>query len=471
MAITRTKEKLDKMGVSGLLKRFQTFAAVVAVGLVGATHAYAHSNRGIANEAASKATLDAGTSMTVSFDYSVYHIGHGPTAAPWEIHLDGTTLLASGSNSASGNATSRYNVSTTVTLPGTLAPGAHQIVITTYASPGGSSATAFLTIDVTEPIDFVGVTTEQVAQFSEARGRMIMQSGPSVHRRVGRLGNSGGAAPAVTRGGSAAEGEGEGGGTFLAASNIIDQTTPYKFWAEASYSDFSAGQMQGDFNIIHLGLDYLVNPDLLVGLGVQFDHAEASGPGGASISGDGYMVGPYMTARIHENLFFDARLAWGEAKNKVSPFGTYTDDVNSERWLATAAIVGEFETGGFTILPEARVSWFEETTDAYQDNGGNRIPAVTTSFGSFEVGPTITRDIALNNGAILTASLGAMSIWTFDVDNGGAAGSLTEGHSGRVEIGLDYDSGSNFLVSGSVFADGGDGWDSLGVSIGLDYTF
>lgn len=471
MAITHRKERLDKMGVSSCLKKLQTFAAAIAVGLLGATQAFAHSNNGVTNEATSKSTLDAGASMSVSFDYSVYHFGHGPTTAPWEIYLDGTTLLASGSNTAGGNTTTAFSVNTTVTMPATLAPGPHQIVITTYAAPGGWSATTFLTVDVTEPTDFVGVTTKQIAQFSEARGRMILQSGPKLHRRIGRLGKSGTTTPAVTRGGSATEGEGAESGSFLAASNIIDQTTPYKFWAEASYSDFSAGRMQGDFNIIHLGLDYLVNPDLLVGLGLQFDHAQASGPGGASISGDGYMVGPYMTARIHENLFFDARLAWGEAKNKVSPFGTYTDNVNSERWLATAAIVGEFETAGFTVLPEARVSWFEETSDAYRDGAGNRIPAVTTSFGTLEVGPTITRDFAMTNGAVLTTRLGAMSVWTFDVENGGAAGSLTEGHSGRVEIGLDYDSGTNLLISGSVFADGGNNWDSLGVTLGLDYSF
>lgn len=484
MATMLFMNKSTILGVSDLLNGVRTLAVAATIGLFGATQLEAHANYGITNQTASDAAPEPGATLTVTFDYSVDHIGHGPEPAPWEVHLDGVTLLASGTNSADGNSTSIFNVSTPITLPADVTVGAHQLVITTYAYVGGGAATTFLDIEVVEPeepeepvapvdpIDYVGKTTKQIARFSEARGRMILQSGPNMQRRIGRLGKTGGAEPSVTRGGSVSEGEAAGGGTFLAASNIIDQTTPYKFWAEASYADFSAGAMQGDFNIIHLGLDYLVNPDLLLGLGLQFDHADASAPSGASTSGNGYMVGPYMTARIHENLFFDARLAWGEAKNKVSPFGTYTDSVNSERWLATAAIIGEIETSGFTILPEARLSWFEETTDAFRDSDGRRIPAVTTSFGAFEVGPTITRDVALNNGAILTASLGAMSIWTFDVENGGVAGSLTTGHSGRIEIGLDYDSGSNIVISSSVYADGGgNNWEALGLTLGLDYTF
>ncbi|WP_282181982.1 autotransporter outer membrane beta-barrel domain-containing protein [Aliiroseovarius marinus] len=470
MAKERGMNVLGLKGVPGLFKGVRTFAAVMAFGLFGATQADAHSNYGNSNVSVSESTALAGDSIDVSFDYTIWHIGHGPVAAPWEIYLDGTTLLASGSNLADGNSTDVFSVNQTIALPGNTSPGTHQIVITTYASQGGSSVSTFINLEVIDP---AGEAQALIGTLSEARGRLIIQNGPNLERRIGRLNNRSRNVDAAGEVASrdSAEGEAAAGGTFLASSNPAARTSPYDFWIEAAHAKFSAGNMDGDFNIIHMGVDRLVNPDLLIGLGLQFDNARLSGAG-AEISGNGFMIGPYLTKRIQDNLYFDARVAWGRSSNDVSPFGTYTDTVNAERWLATAALVGDFQVGELTVQPEARLSWFEETTDAYRDSNGIRVAPVTTSFGSFEVGPTISRSYNVGSGGILTANLSAKSIWTYDFSNGGVAASTTRGHSGRIEIGLDYSNDDNLLINGSVFVDGGGrDWDSLGVTVGLDYTF
>ncbi|WP_298905505.1 autotransporter domain-containing protein [uncultured Aliiroseovarius sp.] len=444
-------------------------AAVMAVGLFGATNADAHSIYGMENVTSSTTTGIAGDTIDIGFDYEIWHAGHAPPA-PWEIYLDGVTLLASGSE-PSVNGTVTRSVNTSVVIPANTAPGAHQIVITTYCDVGSCATSRFININVIDP---AGEAQELVATLSEARGRLILQNGPNLERRVGRLNsrsrNTGAAGDVASRNSAAPEGEAAAGGTFLAASNTIARTSPYDLWIEAAHAKFSAGNMDGNFNIIHMGVDRLVNPDLLIGLGLQLDNARLSG-GGAEISGNGFMVGPYVTKRIQDNLYFDARVAWGRSTNDVSPFGTYTDTVSAERWLATAALIGDFQVGDLTIQPEARLSWFEETSDAYLDSNNILVAPMSTSFGSFEIGPTISRSFDAGNGATLTANLSASSIWTFDVSNGGAAAVVTEGHSGRIEIGLDYATDNNLLINGAVFMDGGTDWNALGVTVGLDYTF
>lgn len=470
MAKERGMNVLGLKGVPGLFKGVRTFAAVMAFGLFGATHADAHSIDGMANVTSSTTTGIAGDTIDIGFDYTIWHAGHAPPA-PWEIYLDGVTLLASGSE-PSVNGTVTRSVNTSVVIPANTAPGAHQIVITTYCDVGSCATSRFININVIDP---AGEAQALIGTLSEARGRLIIQNGPNLERRIGRLNNRSrnvdAAGEVASRDSAAPEGEAAGGGTFLASSNPAARTSPYDFWIEAAHAKFSAGNMDGDFNIIHMGVDRLVNPDLLIGLGLQFDNARLSGAG-AEISGNGFMIGPYLTKRIQDNLYFDARVAWGRSSNDVSPFGTYTDTVNAERWLATAALVGDFQVGELTVQPEARLSWFEETTDAYRDSNGIRVAPVTTSFGSFEVGPTFSRSYNVGSGGTLTANLSAKSIWTYDFSNGGVAASTTRGHSGRIEIGLDYSNDDNLLINGSVFVDGGGrDWDSLGVTVGLDYTF
>ncbi|WP_300549902.1 HYR domain-containing protein [Roseovarius sp.] len=254
--------------------------------------------------------------------------------------------------------------------------------------------------------------------------------------------------------------------------NSLMSQSPWEFWIEGSYANIRSGDRDGSFTIVHTGVDYLFNRNLLMGLGMQYDDTSLNGVQDG-ISGKGFMFGPYMTARLKENLFFDARAAWGESDNRVSPFGTYTDSYDSERWLATAALVGDYQVGDIVFSPEARLSWYEETSDPYVDSLSVAIPSVVTSFGSFEITPTMSRTFGLANGGTFTSRVSTSAIWTFDVETGSTSKELTEGGRGRVEIGGDYSNGRNLRINSSVFADGiGESdFTSWGLSLGLDLAF
>ena len=37
----------------------------------------------------------------------------------------------------------------------------------------------------------------------------------------------------------------------------------------------------------------------------------------SNVDGNGWMIGPYLSARIHDNIYLDLRAAWGRSSNDV----------------------------------------------------------------------------------------------------------------------------------------------------------
>ncbi|MEP2808104.1 MAG: autotransporter domain-containing protein [Rhizobiaceae bacterium] len=234
-------------------------------------------------------------------------------------------------------------------------------------------------------------------------------------------------------------------------------------WMEGAYGEFEADENEGVFGIVHFGADYLVTPDVLFGVGGQVDWIESeSTADNSEVEGLGFMIGPYVTARLDPKLLFDGRLAWGQSTNDVSPFGSYTDEVESERLLATGALIGQFEfTDSLTMLPEARLSWYHEETDAYFDFYGIIIPSTSVETGTLEFGPTFRGNFDLATQGMLQPFVGAKGIWTFahdlsEDDKQENPPQADEGVRARVEMGVDVrdNLAEGLLISLSGFYDG-----------------
>ena len=72
------------------------------------------------------------------------------------------------------------------------------------------------------------------------------------------------------------------------------------------------------------------------------------------ISGNGWMVGPYVSARLAEHMFFDGRVTWGRSDNKARQdiMGlTYKGEFETERLLAKATLSGLWEFAVARFLP------------------------------------------------------------------------------------------------------------------------
>ena len=264
-----------------------------------------------------------------------------------------------------------------------------------------------------------------------------------------------------------------------AAASMTDRAGPrFDVWVEGLLAEFdAAANADGHFAIVHAGADYLVTPDLLVGVGLQGDWLDM-GTATGDVNSRGWLAGPYATLRLAPNLYLDARAAWGGATFQVSPFGTYTDKVSSDRTLYSAALIGEFVLGDLTIRPEGRVTWYNETTEAYVDSLSVFIPSVEIKTGEVSLGPDFEWTLKQANGGVFVPRIGFDLIWTFQQDNTATAftnapGLDDTGVRGRVEAGLAFVDARGVEVSGGMFYDGigGGDYSAWGGTLKLRFGF
>ncbi|MEP5179451.1 MAG: autotransporter domain-containing protein [Rhizobiaceae bacterium] len=255
-------------------------------------------------------------------------------------------------------------------------------------------------------------------------------------------------------------------------------------WMEGIYGAYETKQNEGTFGILHMGLDYLPTPNVLVGIGTQIDWLEMDSTDDESeAEGIGFMIGPYMTVRLARKLLFDGRLSWGMSNNEISPFDTYTDQIESERWLASGALIGEFKiTDNLTMLPEARLSWYHEDSEDYTDSLAVDIPSTSVESGTLDFGPIFHGNFELADSGKLQPFLGAKGIWTFahDLSGGDSDGTENlpqseEGVRVRLEAGVNLSNelAESLLISLSGFYDGlgNDGFEVWGGNVRLNRAF
>lgn len=246
-------------------------------------------------------------------------------------------------------------------------------------------------------------------------------------------------------------------------------------WFEAQYKKFDAGTDSGHFAIAYFGADYLVNENILVGAMFQVDDMEDDNATlSTSVSGTGWMVGPYMTARLAPNLYFDGRVAVGTSQNDISPFNTYVDAFTTDRWMAMAGITGDFQQGNWTIQPGASLSYFEETQNAYVDSLGVGIPSQTVALGQIKIGPTISGQFQTESGMGYAPYMSLDAIYNFGDTKGVTVtnpdSAVTDGWRGRVQAGVDLSlkNGASISFGGSYDGIGRDSLEVWGANLKIE---
>ncbi len=364
--------------------------------------------------------------------------------------------------------TPELNVSVTTSggtgesAPASLAAGAYVVTAADSSSAGyaltaiscndadsagdvaGRTATIRLSAGESVVCTFVSVdtrtrTTEMIGEFMEQRAGLIMQNQPDLQRRIDRLnGNAAGSdnplatmlayLPELANGGMHSM------STSLASMKRLSgdvEPSAFDVWFEGAYARLGS---DSDFGLVTLGADYLVSRNLLVGAFVQVDSLSMAGTLGGSVEGTGWLAGPYLTARITDNLFLDVMAGAGRSSNEISPFGTYVDSFDATRWLASAALQGHWEYGAWTLTPRTRFSYFEERSQAYVDSLGVPIDSVRTSLGELAFGPGISHRQEFGNGIVLDTSLRFDGVLDFSSTS---TGTDKTDLTGRFEAGID----------------------------------
>lgn len=286
------------------------------------------------------------------------------------------------------------------------------------------------------------VTSDLIADFLETRANMILENQPDLQRRVDRLNGHAGSSSGISSLLSYLPQIAETGALKVSTSlNAVRRMTGDKsdgrfdLWFEGSYNRFEVNENKGDFSLATVGADYVINRNLLVGAFVQIDNTNGyvSAAGGTA-EGTGWLAGPYVTARLSENIFLDLLAGAGTARNEFSPFDTYTDTVDSNRWLVSAALQGNWQHDAWTFTPHARLSYFEERTKAYTDSLGVAIPDITSGLGQVAFGPGISYRHVTQGDVTLDFSMKLDGV--INVRNTEGRHGFDNFH-GRVELGMD----------------------------------
>ena len=241
-------------------------------------------------------------------------------------------------------------------------------------------------------------------------------------------------------------------------------------WFEAQYKKFDDSEGEGRFGVIYFGADYLVTENVLVGLMTSIDMiTEESSANNTTVTGGGWMAGPYMTARLSPNLYFDARIAAGTSSNKISPFNTYTDSFDTSRWMAQMSLTGDYRKGPWSIRPNASLAYFQETQDGYVDSLGVAIPSQTIALGQARFGPTIAGNFVTADGLSYRPYFTLEAIYNMGTTMGVTLADDTpnsDGWRGRFQTGVSFalEDGASLSLGASYDGLFRDDYEALGFS-------
>ncbi len=331
-------------------------------------------------------------------------------------------------------------------------------------------------------------TSETIRNFMNRRADLITSEEPDRNRMIRRLtgslwgaGGGGDGTPFAFAGSSSAQGGNVNFSTSVSqvirAANAADRgksgngrgrpldsewNPDVDVWLEAHYNYFTENRFgfdrSGNFGLVYMGADYLYTPNLLVGALIQLDTMTDNWKStGIATSGNGWMAGPYATARISENIFLDGRIAWGQSFNNVSPFGTYTDKFYTERWLARMNATGNWNFGSWRITPSAGVTYFSEQQAGYTDSLDVFIPSQTIKLGRATFGPEIGYRFQTSSGSIIEPHFAITGIWDFLKDRTMTIQGFNVGVAdvrARVEGGILYKDRNDFALRWTVSYDG-----------------
>ncbi|MGI9405263.1 MAG: Ig-like domain-containing protein [Hyphomicrobiaceae bacterium] len=245
-------------------------------------------------------------------------------------------------------------------------------------------------------------------------------------------------------------------------------------WVEGAWARATTEGVENDLGSLSVGVDYTFGSSLVVGLLGQFDWTDESDRQAQfDARGFGWMVGPYLVHRLHDNLIFDGRVAIGRSDNEVSPYATYTDSFEGERWLAKGQLTGDFRFGAINVAPHVGVIYFEERQKAFTDHNGVAIDSQTARLGRLTFGPQVSSRYVAANGTVITPSLGVRGIWDFtktglvDLETGARLGE--QDLRGRVDLGLSVALPNGISVAGKGFYDGvgADDFESYGGNLAV----
>jgi len=226
------------------------------------------------------------------------------------------------------------------------------------------------------------------------------------------------------------------------------KASPFDAWFDVAFTLFDASS-GADTNLAAIGADYLVTPRLLAGVYMQADRFRHPGDGQERVTAsDGWLAGPYVTARLSRSLYLDLIAGAGQSFSELSTADGSMIGFDATRWLASVSLSGQWKAGNWTFSPRARFGYSEAVSQSYLDALGVPIPAVRQGSGQIAVGPGITHRVETAEDFDIETSVRFEGV--VDVSHDAIGWSLGN-PSGRIEggLGIGFPQGANVNLTGS----------------------
>ena len=318
-------------------------------------------------------TANAGPDQTVASGAGVTLTGAGSTdpeggtlSYAWT-QTSGTPVTLTGANT----------VSPGFTAP-TLAAGdpaavlVFSLVVTDPLGANSAPDTVTITVNPPSTIDIAQVQkdfSERTGAFMSRRMERALNSDPRMYRLEHRPGASGASSSGPT-GVSVSQGEME----FALRRTLADGSF---VWTEGVYSDYEDqreyGRVNGTYGVFHFGVDTKVG-STVVGLMASIDRISEEETD-QDLSGTGWMVGPYFSTAITDQLFLSGRVAIGRSQNDADIITSgiaMSADFETARFLSVLTLTGETTFDDLVILPEVSLGYAREDQDPYTATGGGQ---------------------------------------------------------------------------------------------------
>ena len=219
---------------------------------------------------------------------------------------------------------------------------------------------------------------------------------------------------------------------------------------------------------VAVGGHYAPSENLLLGVMGVFDNS-VSDDGDARLESTGWLIGPYAVARTpNQPLVFSASYLVGRSDNMSSPLGTYEDDYESDRMLATLGVAGEVELTRLTLIPLLDLAYAEEENETYIGGDSVAIRSMKVSTTEATLGLDFIMPLAVDSGTFdLIGGIGATASREDDGFN------EDETTRGQTELGFRYGmaNGGRLTARASYDGLGDDDYEAYGAEVIFEIEF
>jgi len=218
------------------------------------------------------------------------------------------------------------------------------------------------------------------------------------------------------------------------------------FWIDGQTGLHASGGDIGRFAVTTIGVDKMVSDRVLLGFALEGDWVTSPAPTG-TISGLGFLTGPYVSIDVGNNIVLNAHALLGRSWNDQTSIqaGTaFNGGFVTNRLDLGASLAGEYVADQLTVRPEVAFSLINEGAGAYSLTGGGgtlAVPGFDVATLELSAGSSFEYRLDAGNGVVFTPNAGLkIGYDTVSTSSWFAQGSLgigVETEAGlRAELGL-----------------------------------